>query len=49
MLDSRIELTKERKVIDSLKGIAILGIILVHSGCRLPGILGGVAKACKCS
>lgn len=44
LLDNKIEPFKERKVIDSLKGIAILGIILVHSGCRLPGILGGLAN-----
>lgn len=34
----------ERKAIDSLKGIAILGIMLVHSGCSFPGLLRIIAN-----
>ena len=37
-----MNLLSERKTINSLKGIAILGIMLVHSGCTLPGILNEV-------
>lgn len=33
----------ERKTIDSLKGIAILGIILVHSECSFSGMLRIIA------
>ncbi|MDE6845899.1 MAG: acyltransferase [Lachnospiraceae bacterium] len=35
----------ERQAIDSLKGIAILGIMLVHSGCAFSGIMGNIANS----
>lgn len=34
----------KRETIDSLKGIAILGIMLVHSGCSFPPVLSIIAN-----